>query len=96
MLGKPEPAIWAGLSRPTAMPQGLYLAVLPFFRIAHPPLLIPCDDIAAREARRWLFAAIELHFAKLPGASLRLSRGLAQARLDASGTQVPVQPTGRP
>ena len=75
-----------------AGPHGLYLAVLPFFRMAHPSLVIPWGDISAREARSWLFAAIELQFAKAPGASVRLSRGLAQALFDASGTQVLVQP----
>lgn len=75
-----------------AGPSGLYLAVLPFFRMAHPPLIIPWSDIAAREARSWLFSAIELEFAKAPGASVRLSRRLAQALFDASGTQVLVQP----
>ena len=75
-----------------AGPNGLYLAVLPFFRLGHPPLLIPWSDITAREARSWLFAAIDLQFAKTPGVSVRLSRHLAQALFDASGTQVPVQP----
>lgn len=75
-----------------AGPDGLYLAVLPFFRVGHPPLLIPWSDITAREARSWLFAAIDLQFARVPGASVRLSRRLAQALFDASGTQVLVQP----
>jgi len=75
-----------------ATPHGLYLAVLPFFRMAHPPLFIPWNDITAHEARSWFFAAIEFEFARAPGASLRLSRGLAQALLDASGSHVLVQP----
>ena len=75
-----------------ASPHGLYVAVLPFFRLAHPPLLIPWSDITAREARSWLVAAIELKFAKAPEASVRLSRRLAQGLFDASGTRVLVQP----
>ena len=72
--------------------QGLYLAVLPFFRMAHPPLLIPWNDIGAREARSWFFPAIELEFTKAPAASVRLPRRLAEALFRESGTQVLVRP----
>lgn len=75
-------------------PTGLYLAVLAPFRMGHPPLLVPWSDIAAREARSWFFPAVELRFARVPGASIRLSRRLARALFEASGTQVPVQPAG--
>jgi hypothetical protein len=32
--------------------QGLYLAVMPLFRIGHPPLFIPWQDVR-RTSRRW-------------------------------------------
>lgn len=73
-------------------PNGFYLAVIPLFRLGHPPLLIPWSDITACEVRRWLVAGIELQFAKTPWVSVRLSRRLAQSLFDASGIQVPVQP----
>lgn len=73
-------------------PTGLYLAVLLPFRMGHPPLLVPWSDIAARETRSWLFPTVELRFARVPGASIRLSRRLARALFEASGTQVQVQP----
>ncbi|MGH9380057.1 MAG: hypothetical protein ACRD2Z_05545 [Thermoanaerobaculia bacterium] len=76
-----------------ASPDGLYLAVFPLFRVAHPPLVIPWSDVIARESRRWFFAAVALEFAKANGISVRISRRLAQVLFDASGTQVPVQPS---
>jgi hypothetical protein len=75
-----------------AGPAGLYLAVLPLFRMAHPPLIIPWSDITARDARSGFFSAVELEFAKVPGASVRLSRRLAQSLFDASGIQALVHP----
>jgi hypothetical protein len=74
-----------------AGPAGLYLAVLPMFLVAHPPLLIPWSDITARETRSWLLRDVELRFARVPGTTLRTSRRLAQALFDASGTSVLVQ-----
>jgi hypothetical protein len=75
-----------------AGPSGLYLAVLPLFRMAHPPLIVPWTDITAREVRSWFLSAIELEFAKVPGVSVRLSRRLAQSLFDASGMHVVVAP----
>jgi hypothetical protein len=59
--------------------QGLYLAVFPLFRPAHPPLLIPWSEVTVREVQVWLFKQVELEFAKAPSATLRLSPRLAQA-----------------
>ena len=75
-----------------AGPMGLYLAVFPLFRLAHPSLLIPWPDVTAREANSWLVSAVELEFAKAPGVSMRLSRRLAQSLFDAAGIQQRVQP----
>jgi hypothetical protein len=76
-----------------ASPHGLYLEVLPFFRIAHPPLLIPWSEITAREVPGGLSATVDLALARPPGTTVRVSRDLAQALLDASGSPVRVQPT---
>jgi hypothetical protein len=54
--------------------------------------VIPWSDISAREARSGFFPNVELRFARVPGASLRVSRRLAQALFDASGNRVLVQP----
>jgi hypothetical protein len=73
-------------------PAGLYLAILFPFRIGHPPLAIPWSDVSAREARRWLFHEVELYFANAPGVSLWISRGLADALLEASGAPIRIEP----
>ena len=72
--------------------QGLYFAVLPFFRAGHPPLLIPWNDVFARVARTWFFAAVELDFSKAPGFSVRFARRLAEAVFKESGMQINIQP----
>ena len=74
-------------------PAGFYIAVLPLFRLGHPSLLIPWSDVTAHEARSWLFSSVDINFMKAPGTSIRLPRRLAQALFDASGSQVPIQPT---
>jgi hypothetical protein len=76
-----------------AAPGGLYLAVLPMFRAGHPPLLIPWSDVTAREARTWLAEHVELQFARVPRATLRISRRLATPLLEASQPPVRVQPS---
>jgi hypothetical protein len=73
-------------------PAGLYLAVLPLFRMAHPPLLIPWSDITARETKSWFSTTVELRFTKAPMASVRISRQLAEALFAASGVHILVQP----
>lgn len=73
-------------------PAGLYMAVVPLFRMAHPPLLIPWPDITARETKSWFSATVELRFAKVPMVSVRISRQLADALFAASGEHILVQP----
>jgi hypothetical protein len=78
-----------------ASPEGLHLEVLPLFRTAHPPLLIPWSDITAREVRQGRFAIVELALARPPGFTIRISRDLAQALLAASAAPVGVEPSPR-
>lgn len=73
-------------------PAGLYLAVLPLFRMAHPPLLIPWSEITARETKSWFSATVELRFTRVPMVSVRISRPLAEALFAASGARILVQP----
>lgn len=54
---------------------GLYLAVLPFFRVAHPPLLIPWGEITTIESQGWLLAYRDFVFTKVPTVKLRVLRG---------------------
>ncbi len=57
--------------------KGLYLAVAFIFRVGHPPLFVPWQDITAKPQPGRFFPRVELEFAKSPGNRLRISRGLA-------------------
>lgn len=47
-------------------PEGLYIGVFFLFRLAHPPLFVPWQDISVKKSH-WLgFPLIELTFAKAP------------------------------
>jgi hypothetical protein len=57
---------------------GLYLSVLPIFRIGHPPLFIPWMDISTEAAtRRLLPDVVNFSFAKQPEVPVILSKKLA-------------------
>jgi hypothetical protein len=45
---------------------GLYLAVLPLFRVGHPPLFIPWHDITTSKSRRFLISYLDFTFARTP------------------------------
>lgn len=57
---------------------GLYLSVLLFLRIGHPPLFIPWGDIMASDFPRGLIQRVELRFKRLPGVPVIVSRALAE------------------
>jgi len=57
---------------------GLYLSVLPLFRVGHPPLFIPWADISTEAAsRRLLPDIVKFSFAKQPEVPVILSKKLA-------------------
>lgn len=61
--------------------RGLYLAVFPLFRFAHPPLFVPWSDVSAHEVRgRWL-RSVEFRFAQCPELRLSIARSLADRLL---------------
>jgi hypothetical protein len=66
-------------------PDGLYMAVLIPFRIAHPPLLVPWCDVACSKAHSWPFAQVALKFAQAPEVSVQISKRLADSLLRESG-----------
>ena len=58
---------------------GLYVSVLPIFRIGHPPLFIPWLDISTEEGSRHLFFNIvKFEFARQPDVPMVFSRRLAE------------------
>jgi len=59
--------------------EGLHLAVLLPFRIAHPPLFIPWSDISMHEQKsRFSFTKVELAFQRVPGVPMRINTALAR------------------
>ena len=70
----------------TTTSAGLYLAVVPFFRPGHPPLLIPWTDTQARTEGGW-FKQIRLTMASAPGVRIRLPSHFAES-LKKGGVEV--------
>lgn len=58
--------------------EGLYLSVLFPFRIGHPPLFVPWEDISCTEKPGRFFGGFELHFAKCPTIPFLISRRLME------------------
>lgn len=57
---------------------GLYLAVLPMFRVGHPPLFFPWADISTEAGSRRFFGDfVKLKFTKQPDVPVILSQKLA-------------------
>ena len=57
---------------------GLYLGVLPIFRVGHPPLFIPWMDISTEEGSRRLWGDfVKFKFAKQPDVPVVFSKRLA-------------------
>ena len=57
---------------------GLYLAVLPIFRVGHPPLFIPWADISTEAGTRRFFGEfVKFTFTKQPEVAVILSKKLA-------------------
>jgi hypothetical protein len=69
---------------------GLYLSVFLPFRIGHPALLIPWEDISAKPQRTGWFPTVRLHLAKCPSIPLVISKRLASKLSRASGHQFAV------
>jgi hypothetical protein len=57
---------------------GLHLSVWSIFRMGHPPLLIPWQEVSVSiEKHRWISVAV-LTFARNPGITVRITRHLAE------------------
>jgi len=66
--------------------EGLYLAVLPFLRPFHPPLLIPWHEVALGRRKQTIFQElVEFRLGPEPLASLWLYDSLAQQVASAPG-----------
>jgi len=70
-------------------PEGLYLAVIPIFRVGHPPLLISWQDISVHQAKVFWVRVYEFNFRQVPSVRLRLKEKVAKKIQDAAGTAWP-------
>jgi hypothetical protein len=46
--------------------EGMYLAVFPLFRVGHPPLLIPWDEITTSTSKSFWFTYTDFTFSRAP------------------------------
>jgi len=59
--------------------EGLYLSVLPIFRLGHPPLFIPWTDISTEEGKQlFFFQVVKFKFINHPNVPVVFSKRLAE------------------
>ena len=58
--------------------EGLYLSILFLFRVGHPPLLVPWEDISWTEKPGRFFGGFKLQFASCPSIPFLISRRLME------------------
>ena len=76
-------------------PQGLYLAVsLPLFRIAHPPLLIPWDEISLTHGKLFFVKTEKLQVGRESPVPVWIRVGLADKLKTAAGSKWPIERLG--
>ncbi len=61
----------------------LFLSVLPFFRVGHPPLNIPFKDLHGTEVKKFTFHYVDLTFSK-SDTNIRISKKQADRIIQAS------------
>ena len=79
-----------GILRIGANPEGLYLAVIPFSRLFHPPLFIPWTQIYVASGRRPLWGFLRLELGREQRVPLFLQGKAADEARSAAGMSWPV------
>lgn len=75
-----------------ADPSGLYLSTMFFFRIGHPPLLLPWHEVSLRRRGKMLFVRyVELSLGREEQIPFRINGTLADRIQAAAGTNWPVE-----
>jgi len=75
-----------------ADPSGLYLSMMFFFRIGHPPLLLPWSEVSVRKRGKMLFVRyVELSLGREEQIPFRINGSLADRIQAAAGTNWPVE-----
>ena len=69
--------------------EGLFLSVLFLFRVGHPPLFMPWQDISTRPTKFLWFQMYQFEFRQAPSVSLRLKENLGENIQAAAGQSWP-------
>lgn len=75
---------------------GMYLSVFFPFRIAHPTLFIPWEDVIVKRLRGKWFPTVELSFVRDPTIPFMISRKLAAKLSQASGYRFEIETAAPP
>ena len=71
--------------------EGLYIAVLFLFRVGHPPLFIPWNDIKIRRKKILGFPLLVLKFARAPAVALTIPQWLEDFLADSIAGRLPFE-----
>jgi len=72
-----------------ANPRGLYLATFLPFRIGHPPLFIPWEDVTMTRTTFFMFPHVELKFRRVEGRPLLVRTKLGEMLAAEAGMPLP-------
>jgi hypothetical protein len=82
-------ASYRGVLTVGADAEGLYASVFPLFRIAHPPLFIPWQDISVRPGKCLWVRVYKFEFRQVPFVRLQLREKLGKKIQIAAGSSWP-------
>jgi hypothetical protein len=77
-----------------ANPEGLYLSVFFLFRVSHPPLLIPWNEVTFSKSRVFFVAMVCLQLGREHPVPLSIRESLANKIREASGSAWPIETMG--
>jgi hypothetical protein len=72
-----------------ASPAGMYLSIFPLFRVGHPALFIPWQDITIRARKYLWFRIYEFNFREARSVPFRIRESLGKKLEAAAGSQWP-------
>jgi hypothetical protein len=77
-----------------ASPTGLYLAVFFLFRVAHPPLLIPWNEVTLSRGRKFFMNMVRFQLGREHPIPLSIRESLAGKLKAAAGNAWPIESSG--
>ena len=80
---------YGGVPTVGANSEGLYASVFPIFRVGHPPLFIPWQDITVRPGKCFWVSVYKFEFRQVPSVCLQLREKLGKKIQIAAGSSWP-------